>query len=83
MENGSGAEGALAEWIEKGALSMPRTPAKITQADIARTVRGLRAAGVERVRVVFRDDSVIIEADDGQPSAHEERLARRLNVVPL
>lgn len=43
---------------------MPRTAAKITQADIARAARALRAAGVERVRVVFRPEGVSVEPAD-------------------
>ncbi|KTS10775.1 hypothetical protein SB2_12110 [Methylobacterium radiotolerans] len=41
---------------------MPRTPARVTQADIARAIRAVRAAGYADVRVVFRDDAIIVEA---------------------
>ncbi|MCJ2023959.1 hypothetical protein [Methylobacterium sp. J-067] len=41
---------------------MPRTPAKVTQADIARAIRAMRAAGYPDVRVVFKDNAVIVEA---------------------
>lgn len=41
---------------------MPRTPARVTQADIARAIRAMRAAGYPDVRVVFRDDAIIVEA---------------------
>lgn len=41
---------------------MPRTAAKVTQADIARAIRAMRAAGYPDVRVVFKDDAVIVEA---------------------
>lgn len=41
---------------------MPRTPAHVTQADIARAIRAMRAAGHPDVRVVFKDGAVIVEA---------------------
>jgi hypothetical protein len=41
---------------------MPRTGAKVTQADIARAIRAMRAAGYPDVRVVFKDGAVIVEA---------------------
>lgn len=41
---------------------MPRTPARVTQADIARAIRAMRAAGYLDVRVVFKDGSIIVEA---------------------
>ncbi len=44
------------------AVPMPRTPAKVTQADIARAIRAMRAAGYSDVRVVFKDGAVIVEA---------------------
>lgn len=44
------------------AVAMPRTPAKVTQADIARAIRAMRAAGYPDVRVVFKDGAVIVEA---------------------
>lgn len=44
------------------AVPMPRTSAKVTQADIARAIRAMRAAGYQDVRVVFKDDAVIVEA---------------------
>jgi hypothetical protein len=42
---------------------MPRRPATVTQADIARAIRALRDAGapVERVRVRLASDGVIVE----------------------
>jgi len=42
---------------------MPRRPATVTQADIARTIRAWRDAGVpaEQLRVVHRPDGVAIE----------------------
>lgn len=41
---------------------MPRTPARVTQADIARAIRAMRAAGYADVRVVFREDLIVVEA---------------------
>ncbi|MGE8131583.1 hypothetical protein ACQKQD_31950 [Methylobacterium sp. NPDC080182] len=34
----------------------------MTQADIARAIRAMRAAGYADVRVVFRDEAIIVEA---------------------
>jgi hypothetical protein len=33
----------------------------VTQADIARAIRAMRAAGYQDVRVVFKDGAVIVE----------------------
>jgi hypothetical protein len=62
---------------------VPRTPAKVTQADLARAARALRATGVERVRVVFREDGISVEADDGRPPERRSTLAQRERVVVL
>lgn len=43
-------------------VQMPRTPAKVTQADISRAIRAMRDAGYSDVRVVFKDGAVIVEA---------------------
>lgn len=51
---------------------MPRRAATVTQADIARAVRALRAAGVRDVRVVFRPEGVSVE-----PAADEPLRAER------
>lgn len=60
-------------------VQMPRTPAKVTQADIARAIRAMRAAGYPDVRVVFKDGAVIVEA------AHNGAKAARdpLRVIEL
>lgn len=42
---------------------MPRRPATVTQADIARTIRAMLQAGLTVVRVVARGDGVAIETD--------------------
>lgn len=49
---------------------MPRRAASVTQADIARAVRALRAAGVRDVRVVFRPEGLSVEPanDDPRPA---------------
>ena len=40
---------------------MPRRPATVTQADVARTIRAVMAAHLTIVRVVTRPDGVSIE----------------------
>jgi hypothetical protein len=48
---------------------MPRRAAIVTQADVARTIRAMAAAGLRVVRCVARADGVAIEtADAAQPS---------------
>ncbi|WP_043345916.1 hypothetical protein [Methylobacterium sp. B1] len=63
--------------------AVPRRGASVTQADIARAARALRSAGVEKVRIVFRPEGISVEADDGQPSERENRLAQRTRVIAL
>ena len=50
---------------------MPRTPANVTQADIARAIRAMRAAGYPDVRVVFKDGTVIVEPAPKDTSAQQ------------
>jgi hypothetical protein len=38
---------------------MPRTPANVTQADIARTIRAARQAGARAVEVKYRDGTTL------------------------
>ena len=57
---------------------MPRRGSRIIQADIARIVRGMRAAGVSRVRTVIRADGIYIEVDERGP----EQDARGQEAVP-
>lgn len=45
---------------------MAKRPVNITQADIARTCRALKACGVPIARVVTRADGVSFETDDGK-----------------
>jgi hypothetical protein len=40
---------------------MPRRPAIVTQADVARSIRAVMAAGLTIIRVVTRPDGVSIE----------------------
>lgn len=48
---------------------MSRRPANITQADIARTCRALKACGLTIARVITRSDGVAFETDDGRQHA--------------
>jgi hypothetical protein len=43
---------------------MGRRPAEVSQADIARTIRAMRDAGLTVVRVVVRRDGVAVETTD-------------------
>lgn len=45
---------------------MPRTPAKVTQADISRAIRALVAAGIprDRLRVRIGHDGAVVEPMD-------------------
>ncbi|KQQ23701.1 hypothetical protein ASF53_05080 [Methylobacterium sp. Leaf123] len=44
---------------------MPRRPAAITQADVARAIRAVQAAGLPVHRVVVRADGVAVETVPG------------------
>lgn len=60
---------------------MPRRPAAITQADVARVIRAVQAVGLPVLRVVVRPDGVAVETverprDEAEPlpeSLAEER----------
>ncbi len=63
---------------------MPRTAAKVTQADISRAIRALVAAGIprDRLRVRIGHDGAVIEpmdatANDDDGSADLERWMRK------
>ena len=43
---------------------MSRTPAKVTQADIARTIRAAQQCGARVVEVKFGDTTVTVRLDD-------------------
>jgi hypothetical protein len=51
---------------------VPRTPANITQADIARAIRAMRGAGYPDVRVVFKDGAIIVEAKPEDASGRRD-----------
>lgn len=63
---------------------MPRRAATVTQADIARAIRAVQAAGLPVLRVVVRSDGVVVETipyqdrsfapDVGDELASEERV---------
>ena len=60
---------------------MPRTPAQVTRADIARAIRAMRAAGYTDVRVVFRDGSIIVEANPNDADPKPSRLDRGQHII--
>lgn len=53
---------------------MPRRPATITQADVARTLRAAKAAGAGKVEV-RPDGSLIIHLDKSEPVASDGGLS--------
>jgi hypothetical protein len=65
---------------------MPRRPAAVTQADIARAIRALRDAGapVERLRVRLESGSVIVEVgEDEQPATLRNIFTGERKIVAL
>lgn len=62
---------------------MPRRGASVTQADIARAIRAMRAAGFTQVRVVMRDGGVTVEPAAPAEPPTSRRLAERERVVVL
>ncbi|TXN24013.1 hypothetical protein [Methylobacterium sp. WL9] len=65
---------------------MPRRPANVTQADIARAIRAMKAAGFDVVHVVLRDGGVVVEPvskDVRDRSRTYEDLAAEDEVVVL
>lgn len=62
---------------------MPRTPARITQADIARALRAVAAAGVRaRVEVAPDGTIAIIPLDAGEPAPTSAAAAPPLDDTP-
>lgn len=60
---------------------MPRTPARFTQADIARAIRAADQCGPgKRVRIE-RDGTIIIEAAEGRDITEEAALDARPECV--
>lgn len=63
---------------------MPRRPASVTQADIARIIRAAKDAGLPVVRIVARPDGVAVETLAGPSfSGSEEKSAEPERVVIL
>jgi hypothetical protein len=67
---------------------MPRRPASVTQADIARAIRALRDAGapMERVRVRMEAGSIIVETAGerrGRPEAEPSEPDGERKVIVL
>lgn len=50
---------------------MPRRAATVTQADIARAIRAIQAAGLPVRRVVVRADGVVVETNPAPDQADE------------
>jgi hypothetical protein len=63
---------------------MPRRPAAITQADVARAIRAVQAAGLPVLRVVVRPDGVAVETAPGtNADGDSPKLAGERKVVVL
>lgn len=63
---------------------MPRRAASVTQADISRAIRALRAAGYPDVRVVMRDGGVVVEpAKPERPRDPDDVDAEDAGAAPL
>jgi hypothetical protein len=63
---------------------LPRTPAKITQADVARVLRAVKQTGTSARVEVKPDGSIIIDtipADDVSTEAGKVKLERKAGVV--
>lgn len=50
---------------------MPRRAATVTQADIARAIRAIQAAGLPVMRVVVRPDGVAVETIRSEEAVNE------------
>ena len=65
---------------------MPRRAASVTQADIARAIRAMQAAGLPVLRVIVRADGIAVEtaSDSSMGSMPQiERVADKDRVVIL
>ncbi|MCJ2035254.1 hypothetical protein [Methylobacterium sp. J-068] len=66
---------------------MPRRAAMVTQADIARAIRAIQAAGLPVMRVVVRTDGVAVETvrseDERDPTVSPSEVANEGRVVVL
>lgn len=54
---------------------MPRRAATVTQADIARAIRAIQAAGLPVSRIVVRPDGVIVETIPSKDQANQAEQA--------
>lgn len=61
---------------------MPRRPATVTQADVARAIRAAHAAGLKIVRIVARGDGVSIETNEA-PTPPEDKPVEPKRLVVL
>ena len=57
---------------------MPRRPARFTQAEVVRAVRGVTAAGVVISRVEIEADGKIVVVTDQQSASAQDDLDREL-----
>jgi len=57
---------------------MPRRPARITQADVARAVRAITAAGLVITRIEIGTDGQIVVITDQQLARGQDDLDREL-----
>jgi len=60
---------------------MPRRPALITQADIARALRAVKAAGIDARVEITPDGKIVIIQDDGASTGRQSRVDP--NKVPV
>jgi 2-iminoacetate synthase ThiH len=58
---------------------MPRRPAQITQAEVARIIRAAKQAGASEVVVKFGEQSVVVRLD--QSTAPEKPLEKEEEIV--
>lgn len=62
---------------------MPRRPAHVTQADIARAIRAVQAAGYTDVRVVFREGTISVEAAPEEAALGGARPKKQDRIIVL
>jgi hypothetical protein len=60
---------------------MPRRPAIVTQADIARVIKACQAARLSIARIVVKGDRVVIEAGVGENDLHALPVEHRREIV--
>jgi hypothetical protein len=60
-------------------IEMPRTAAKVTQADIARVLRAIKQSGLSMTVEISRDGNITLEPVDGEkPARFDKRTPVRL-----